>query len=300
MPGNSVGQASAASRTGLTYICCVYVSTRIKKTNMNNTRSSKKPVWRAHTINDNSGSYTVSLAQAFVSLAQVYLCKVVIAWSGANLFIAHRLYFCKEVTSVVVEKAVLPGQTESSSSNNVISLKSAPLSGSVEPADQSSLVEMLITELPVAESTSEANSFDPIVQTEEDLLALEEKVCSHGDTVHYAKKPKIFAHCSGSYLYDSYETPYLDLQMWYSAVNLGYGNPRINNALKKQIDTLPQLACQYLHKEKIELSAKIVNSAKRAFGEDGRVHFNVGGSQAVEDAFETSAQINRQKQTICF
>ena len=48
--------------------------------------------------------------------------------------------------------------------------------------------------------------------------------------------------------------PILDLQMWYSAVNLGYANQRVNEALKRQIDTLPQLACQYLHKEKIELS----------------------------------------------
>ena len=27
---------------------------------------------------------------------------------------------------------------------------------------------------------------------------------------------------------------YLDLQMWYSAVNFGYANPRLNNALKKR------------------------------------------------------------------
>ena len=94
-------------------------------------------------------------------------------------------------------------------------------------------------------------SFDPVQVEEEKLLAIENEVCSQGDTVHYAEKPTIFEHCEGSYLYDGHETPYLDLQMWYSAVNLGYGNERVNNALKKQVDKLPQLACQYLHREKI-------------------------------------------------
>jgi 4-aminobutyrate aminotransferase / (S)-3-amino-2-methylpropionate transaminase / 5-aminovalerate transaminase len=121
---------------------------------------------------------------------------------------------------------------------------------------------------------------------EEALLDLEKRVCSYGDTVHYAERPKFFGHCEGSYLYDLQETPYLDLQMWYSAVNLGYGHERINNALKSQIDSLPQLACQYLHPEKVELAAKIVDSVLEGFGKRGRVHFNVGGSQAVEDALK--------------
>ena len=121
---------------------------------------------------------------------------------------------------------------------------------------------------------------------EERLLALEREVCSYGDTVHYADRPKIFDHCKGSFLYDLEGKPYFDLQMWYSAVNLGYSNPRINEALKRQIDKLPQLACQYLHAEKIELAARIVESIKKSFGLKGRVHFNVGGSQAVEDALK--------------
>ncbi|MFA6600125.1 MAG: aminotransferase class III-fold pyridoxal phosphate-dependent enzyme [Candidatus Omnitrophota bacterium] len=121
---------------------------------------------------------------------------------------------------------------------------------------------------------------------EAELLAVEKEVCSHGDTVHYAESPKIFQHAEGSFLYDTAGKPYLDLQMWYSAVNLGYGNKRVNQALKNQLDRLPQLACQYLHPEKIELAEKIVASAQRAFGLKGRVHFNVGGSQAVEDALK--------------
>lgn len=120
----------------------------------------------------------------------------------------------------------------------------------------------------------------------QELLELDSKYCSFGDTVHYYNPPKIFADCEGSYLFDEAGTSYLDLQMWYSAVNFGYKNPRLNQALKKQIDKLPQLACQYLHAEKIEVATRISQHCEKAFGVKGRVHFNVGGSQAIEDAIK--------------
>lgn len=118
------------------------------------------------------------------------------------------------------------------------------------------------------------------------LLSLEKKYCSWGDTVHYSREPKIFSSCAGSFLFDDQGKRYLDLQMWYSAASFGYANPEINAALKKQLDTLPQLACQYLHKEKIELAAKLARHNEQSFGIKGRVHFNVGGSSAVEDSLK--------------
>ncbi|KWV12236.1 aspartate aminotransferase family protein [Xanthomonas translucens] len=118
------------------------------------------------------------------------------------------------------------------------------------------------------------------------MLADEAEYCSFGDTVHYSEPPRIFAHCDGSYLYDTEEVPYLDLQMWYSAVNFGYANPRLNGALKRQIDSLPQVASQYLHPTKIELAKTIAQDAQRKWGRKGRVHFNVGGAQAVEDSLK--------------
>ncbi|AYH43874.1 aminotransferase class III-fold pyridoxal phosphate-dependent enzyme [Azoarcus sp. DN11] len=118
------------------------------------------------------------------------------------------------------------------------------------------------------------------------LLEKDARYCSWGDTVHYADPPKIFASCDGNYLYDEQQTPYLDLQMWYSAVNFGYRNRRLNEALKRQIDTLPQLACQYLHAEKVELAETICKYIEDKYGVKGRVHFNVGGAQAVEDSLK--------------
>ena len=74
--------------------------------------------------------------------------------------------------------------------------------------------------------------------------------------------------------------------MWYSAVNFGYRNARLNDAVRRQLDRLPQVASQYLHREKIELAAMIASDAEQKFGSKGRVHFNVGGSQAVEDSLK--------------
>jgi len=122
--------------------------------------------------------------------------------------------------------------------------------------------------------------------TTAELLALEKKYCSFGDTVHYLDPPKVFVNCEGSYLYDERGTPYLDLQMWYSAASFGYRNARLNAALKRQLDRLPQLACQYLHAEKVEVAARLAQYCEKRFGVKGRVHFNVGGSQAIEDSLK--------------
>lgn len=122
--------------------------------------------------------------------------------------------------------------------------------------------------------------------TDSELLADEARYCSFGDTVHYVEPPKIFERCAGSYLFDRRGVPYLDLQMWYSAVNFGYSNPRLNDVMKRQLDTLPQVASQYLHRTKIELSKAIAEDAQRKWDRCGRVHFNVGGSQSIEDSLK--------------
>ena len=139
-----------------------------------------------------------------------------------------------------------------------------------------------------------------LIHDEESLLEKESRYCSHGDTVHYAERPKFFERCEGSYLYDSRGTGYLDLQMWYSAVNLGYANAAVNEAMRAQMEKLPQLACQYLHREKVELAEMICESIERGFGMKGRVHFNVGGAQAIEDALKLVRKATGRQRMIAF
>ncbi len=132
------------------------------------------------------------------------------------------------------------------------------------------------------------------------LLEKESRYCSYGDTVHYAESPKLFERCEGGYLYDRQGTEYLDLQMWYSAVNLGYGNKTVIDAVTRQMEKLPQLACQYLHREKIELAELICESVERGFGMKGRVQFNVGGSQAIEDALKLVRKTTGRQRMLAF
>lgn len=135
---------------------------------------------------------------------------------------------------------------------------------------------------------------DPVTG-ETELRRLEERYCSFGDTVHYMAEPKIFSRCEGSFLYDADDNPFLDLQMWYSAVNFGYRNQRLNDAARHQLDRLPQVASQYLHREKIELAARIGQYTEEWLGASGRVHFNVGGAQAVEDSLKLVRNASRGK-----
>lgn len=144
-----------------------------------------------------------------------------------------------------------------------------------------------------AGATTASGSTTP--RTEEELLKLEDIYCSHGDTVHYTNPPKIFDRCEGSYMYDAQGREFLDLQMWYSAVNFGYRNPRLNDAAHRQLDRLPQVASQYLHREKIELASIIAQDAEKKFGMKGRVHFNVGGAQAVEDSLKLVRNFKKGK-----
>ena len=148
-----------------------------------------------------------------------------------------------------------------------------------------------LTVLPIARSPRDE---------ERALLDKESRFCSYGDTVHYAEHPKIFERCAGSYLYDLHGREYFDLQMWYSAVNLGYANPVVTEAVRRQMDRLPQLASQYLHREKIELAEMICDSVERGFGVKGRVQFNVGGAQAVEDALKLVRKATGRQHMLAF
>jgi len=109
---------------------------------------------------------------------------------------------------------------------------------------------------------------------------------SFGVTADSVESPQIFQSCEGSFLYDAEGTPYLDLQMASATSSFGYQNTRLNQTLKEQLGRLPQLGSQYLHSEKIEVSARIAQMCEKIFHKKGRVHFNVGGAASVEDAIK--------------
>lgn len=101
--------------------------------------------------------------------------------------------------------------------------------------------------------------------SDEEIRELDDKYCSWGDTTHYSKNPKVFRDCSGSFMFDSKDIPYLDLQMWYASCNFGYKNKRILNAVIDQLNKLPQVAPKYLYDYKVLLAEKLQERTKNVF-----------------------------------
>lgn len=135
---------------------------------------------------------------------------------------------------------------------------------------------------------------------EAELRRLEAEYCSWGDAVHSAEPPAIFARCEGCFLYDPQGTAYLDLQMASATASFGYRNERLNQTLKDQLDRLPQLGSHYLHSERIEISARLAQLCERILGKKGRIHFNVGGAAAVEDAVKLARNYTHKNAGFAF
>jgi len=74
--------------------------------------------------------------------------------------------------------------------------------------------------------------------------------------------------------------------MWHSSCNFGYQNSVIKNALIQQLNTLPQVCGDYLHREKLLLAQEVADTIEQRTGIRGRISFNVSGSLAVEDALK--------------
>jgi 4-aminobutyrate aminotransferase/(S)-3-amino-2-methylpropionate transaminase len=132
------------------------------------------------------------------------------------------------------------------------------------------------------------------------LLDLEKQYSAYGDPVHYTRHPLLLTRCQGSWVYDHRATGYLDLTMWFASVNLGYAQPAITQAVCRQLETLPQAPVSCLHPTRIELAARLGQAAEQRFGRKGRVSFNVGGAQAVEDALKLVRMHTRSNGVFAF
>lgn len=132
------------------------------------------------------------------------------------------------------------------------------------------------------------------------LLEKEKLYCSQGDTSGKHSPKKIFVESKGSYLIDENGINYLDMQMFNSAANFGYQNPRYNHCIEQCLHTLPSLAGEFISEQRIVLSEKICTYMYKNYGAKGRVHFTVGGAQAVDDALKLAINYNGKKNFFAF
>lgn len=104
--------------------------------------------------------------------------------------------------------------------------------------------------------------------------------------------PIIIDKGEGIYLYDINGKHYIDaISSWW--VNLfGHNNKRINNALKKQVDSLEHVIfSNFSHKPAIELSEKILEVSPKGLS---KIFFGDNGSSAVEISLKLSFQYHKQ------
>lgn len=132
------------------------------------------------------------------------------------------------------------------------------------------------------------------------LLEKDKLFCSQGDTSSKHIPKKIFRCAKGSFLYDDQNIKYLDMQMFNSAANFGYQNESYNDCISRQLHSLPSLAAEFMNESRILLSEKICNYMSSNYGVTGRVHFTVGGAQAVDDALKLSFNYTHKQGVICF
>lgn len=134
----------------------------------------------------------------------------------------------------------------------------------------------------------------------QNLLEKDSQFCSQGDTSSKHVPKKIFKRAEGVFLYDEKDIRYLDMQMFNSASNFGYQNAIYNNCILNQLHSLPSLAAEFMNESRILLSEKICNYMFSNYGVTGRVHFTVGGAQAVDDALKLSFNYTQNHGVICF
>lgn len=132
------------------------------------------------------------------------------------------------------------------------------------------------------------------------LLEKDRKFCSQGDTSSKHIPKKIFQRAQGNFLYDNQDIKYLDMQMFNSAANFGYQNEIYNSCIEKQLHSLPSLAAEFMNESRILLSERICNYMYSTYGVSGRVHFTVGGAQAVDDALKLAFNYTHKQGVICF
>ena len=94
----------------------------------------------------------------------------------------------------------------------------------------------------------------------------------------------------GVYLYDTTGKKYLDFAAGIAVQSLGYGNPELNGAIKKQVDML-------IHTSNLFYNPPIAEAAARATKatEMERVFFTNSGTEAIEGALKTARRYSYNK-----
>ncbi|MFV3126711.1 aspartate aminotransferase family protein [Niveispirillum sp. KHB5.9] len=133
-----------------------------------------------------------------------------------------------------------------------------------------------------------------------ELRASEAEFTSQGDTAGKRNNKIVVSKSNGVFLKTDDGRELLDMQMFNSSANFGYGSPTHHDAVVNQLEDLPGIGSEYQSAARIELAAEIALSVQDRFGKKGRVHFSVSGAQAVEDALKVVAVATGSRSVFAF
>ena len=104
-------------------------------------------------------------------------------------------------------------------------------------------------------------------------------------------------YAKGSYIYDSNQKPYLDFVAGVSACALGHQHPRVNDAIKKQLDTYSHVMVygEYAQSPAVQYSKLLASLLPDPLN---KVYLVNSGTEACEGALKLARRVTGRKQLI--
>lgn len=128
----------------------------------------------------------------------------------------------------------------------------------------------------------------------EEIKKYDKKYNLHSWSAQEALNPLVIEKAEGIYFWDSNGKKYFDMSSQLINMNIGHGNTKVNEAIKKQVDKLSYIVPSYATYSRSELARKIIEEI--APDNMGKVFFTLGGADANENAIKIAKMFtNRHK-----
>jgi acetylornithine/succinyldiaminopimelate/putrescine aminotransferase len=111
----------------------------------------------------------------------------------------------------------------------------------------------------------------------------------------YPNRGLDFQRGDGVHLISAEGDRYLDMMSNYGISILGYGHPRVNEALSRQLQELPALHCSFANDARALASRRLV---QRVLRHAGQVYWSNSGTEAVEAALKLAVMATGKKRFV--
>jgi taurine--2-oxoglutarate transaminase len=121
------------------------------------------------------------------------------------------------------------------------------------------------------------------IDTATEIKAIDKKYNLHSWSAQGNINPKVIEKAEGIYFWDSDGKKYFDMSSQLVNLNVGHGNKKIIDAIKKQADKMAFMGPGFAVDVRAKLAQKVVEKAPNNMG---KVFFTLGGADANENAIK--------------